>query len=161
LKLDETGMVMDFTKVKHLVNDFIDSFDHSLMINANDHLMVELGRILSDRYVLLPYNPTAELMAVHFFAYIYSIPELAPFIHSVQVYETETSWAQCDHADYGQMSDLISFGKERFSKAVATGWNDETRARLVVDHYEVLEKRTITVLNGRNLGVALDSPSVQ
>jgi 6-pyruvoyltetrahydropterin/6-carboxytetrahydropterin synthase len=137
--LDHAGMVVDFTKVKMRLEDFIDSFDHSLLIYASDSLLSKVGRMLSARYVLLPYNPTAELMALHFYLYIGLLlnDEFGSDILSrVDVYETATSFATATQSDMDSLFSLVN-GETFFSPAVASTWkHEETRKWLKVDTFD-------------------------
>jgi len=94
--LDETGMVIDFKKLKEQLNSFIDAFDHSLIISDIDKPLLEANRKyeLNNRYMVVPYNPTAENMAKHIFQYIDDILRLN--VCKVIVHETDTGCAICE-----------------------------------------------------------------
>jgi len=130
--LDPAGMVMDFTRVKKLFGSFVDMFDHSLLIYLEDPGLLNLGRALSDRYVVLPYNPTAELMAVHFLKIAADIPELEKYVHSCRVYETVTSWAEATREDVVHLSHLVS-GEVMISPSIANSDTEIIRANVCVD----------------------------
>lgn len=132
-ELNAAGMVVDFTEIKELLNDFIDSFDHGLMIYANDKDLLDFGRMLTKRYVVLPYNPTAELMALHFFDQIDRILEKAGMcnrkspglLSRIDVYETETSFATVTRLALITM-DNVTVDSEAvlYSPAVASLWKN-------------------------------------
>jgi len=92
--LDETGMVMDFKKLKDEFHKFIDNFDHSLIIWKEDKALtdVELLNKLNPRWMIVSYNVTAENMAKHIFEYLVHILKFQ--IHSVKVHETSTGYAE-------------------------------------------------------------------
>jgi 6-pyruvoyltetrahydropterin/6-carboxytetrahydropterin synthase len=91
-KLDDTGMVMDFSKVKHLIGDYINSWDHCLVMPdmfPSDYL--ETLKKYNKKMKVVPYNPTAESMAKDMFDYI---KNLIPELSRVRLHETVTGWAQ-------------------------------------------------------------------
>jgi len=92
------GMVVDFGEVKLAIGGFIDLFDHSLILSASDPFGDDdmLTRC-NPRWILTPYDPTAEMMAAHFFAEAANrIDTYRVRVRSVRVWETETGWAECD-----------------------------------------------------------------
>ena len=110
---ESTGMVVDFGQIKSSLAPFIDQFDHSLIVSEHDPLAhggkVWYGQIheLNPRFIITPYEPTAEMMAAHF----YWSAHYALNVTRVRVWETETGWAEC--------SSLITchFNRTLFSKA--------------------------------------------
>ena len=63
-------MVLDFKLVKEKINALLDAFDHSLLIWDKDEFLVKNAKELNERYMIVPYNPTAELMALHIYKHI-------------------------------------------------------------------------------------------
>ena len=91
--LDKVGMVMDFKEVKDKIGGFLDTFDHTLVVWEEDERLVELAPELNKRNMIVPYNITAENMAIHI---LYEcINESLP-VKNVVVYETETGCAKMD-----------------------------------------------------------------
>ncbi|OGG99078.1 MAG: hypothetical protein A2600_00540 [Candidatus Lambdaproteobacteria bacterium RIFOXYD1_FULL_56_27] len=88
---DQAQMLMDFKLLKDQFNNFIDSFDHTLMVWDQDQELVEMAPKLNARYMFLPYNPTAEQMARHIYAHA---QEMGLPIHRVLVHETATGYAE-------------------------------------------------------------------
>jgi len=102
-------MVMDFGDLKFRVGSFLDKFDHSLILCSVDPLVTHAeGPVnltldyLNPRWITVPYNPTAENMAIHFFAAIDAIlketaedPMYRVQLEGVRVHETETGYAEC------------------------------------------------------------------
>lgn len=115
-KLDETGMVMDFKLLKEQVKPFIDAFDHSLLISLDDKDLIDanINFNLNSRYILVPYNPTAEQMAKHIFQFLYE--ELKINVVKVIVHETNTGYAICDK-NYGD----IDLGQVYMSEGITDG----------------------------------------
>lgn len=89
-KLDHAGMVIDFKKVKEVFGGVIDAFDHAIVVWSRDYDLLFFVEQLNSRYVIVPYNPTAENMAMHFWieAKVQGLP-----VASVTVWETESSCA--------------------------------------------------------------------
>jgi 6-pyruvoyltetrahydropterin/6-carboxytetrahydropterin synthase len=62
-KLDERGMVMDFSEIKRVLSTWIDeSFDHRMLLRRDDPA-VPLLQGLGEPLFLLDVNPTAENIA--------------------------------------------------------------------------------------------------
>jgi len=89
-KLDRTGMVIDFKKVKEVFGRVIDAFDHAIVVWSRDYDLLFFVEQLNSRYVIVPYNPTAENMAMHF--WVEAKGQGLP-VASVTVWETESSCA--------------------------------------------------------------------
>jgi len=98
-KLNADEMIMDFSEVKDKGNAFLDAFDHTMVLSQEDPFhdrMVEIMEEGSMRYMSVPYNPTAEMMAVHIYQQLreYDLP-----VKWVQVHETLTGWAEFNGKD--------------------------------------------------------------
>jgi 6-pyruvoyltetrahydropterin/6-carboxytetrahydropterin synthase len=90
------GMLMDFSSLKQIVNDkIIKIFDHSLMLIDNTSINISsLFNCEDSRIIKLPFQPTCENLVVHFAEIIKSgIPQNIT-LHSLKLYETETSYAE-------------------------------------------------------------------
>lgn len=88
---DKAEMLCDFKLVKEKLNGFLDAFDHSLVIQDKDTFLVNNAEELNERYIIVPYNPTAEQMARHIY---YQGKELVDNILKVIVHETKTGYAE-------------------------------------------------------------------
>ena len=67
--LDSLGMVMDFTKIKTVMQSWIDQeLDHKMILHQDDPLLPTL-RSLNEPFYLLEVNPTAEHLAKLIFDY--------------------------------------------------------------------------------------------
>lgn len=86
------GMLIDFSDLKRSVREIADRFDHALIIEEGSLRDVTMQALLSDgfRIIVLPFRPTAENLAQHFYSLLVSdgIP-----VVSVAVYETEDNCA--------------------------------------------------------------------
>ncbi len=108
---DEHQMVMDFKLLKERLYAFIDAFDHALLVSDEDTFLREVAPKLNTRYIILPYNPTAEMMASHIFTYAKHIGlEIAKAV----VHETDTGCAVCEGLESGFEVDLekVIYSKE-------------------------------------------------
>lgn len=87
--LNKNNMVIDFSKLKDLVNDRIDSWDHGMFLNKND-------QSIDSKLCNLHYtdgDPTAEYLCKYLY---YEISDILPEsikMHSVSIWETDTSKA--------------------------------------------------------------------
>lgn len=61
-ELNNAGMVMDFSDLKHLVYSELDQFDHALVLQKNDPLL-NIDPKISERIIIMTSAPTAEFMA--------------------------------------------------------------------------------------------------
>ena len=92
----KNGMVMDFGDLKRIVNEeIIDHYDHAFIINHNmpQEFVDEVKRNY-ERIIVLPYQPTTELMLIDFSKKIKS--RLPEGIQLVKIFlkETEGSYAE-------------------------------------------------------------------
>ena len=91
------GMVMDFGDLKNIVKEeIVDVFDHATIFNKNTpHLdlgeqLIQLGHHI----LLLDYQPTTEMMVIDFAQKISKrLPENIQ-LHSLNLRETESSFAE-------------------------------------------------------------------
>src|SRR5438105_3743431 len=71
-----TQMVSDFGAIKDMgMKDFFDSFDHAVMIWEKDPRSKIIDQINPERHIVVPFNPTAEMMAKAFFTVCSAIVE--------------------------------------------------------------------------------------
>ena len=90
----DEGMVIDFGLIKKIVNDLIvDKYDHSLVLNEKMEIDTAQFKFMN-KLIILPYQPTCELMLVDFAA---QIKEQLPShieLHSLFLRETPNSYAE-------------------------------------------------------------------
>lgn len=107
-KPNAAQMVSDFKAVKDIgISDFFDSFDHAVMLWDKDVRAPIVSQINPDRHLLVPFNPTAEMMAKSFFFVCRAILESGPKLSGeadarvarVIVHETDTGYAVFDEED--------------------------------------------------------------
>lgn len=93
----KNGMVLDFGDLKRIVKtEVVDLFDHVTIFNQNTpHL--ELAESLEkkgQRVILVPYQPTSEMMVIDISEKIKrKLPENVT-LHSLRLYETNSSYAE-------------------------------------------------------------------
>lgn len=90
--LDKSGMVVDFGEVKAKIKDYIDSWDHCLVMPGTmpeDYIKTLIK--YNKNIKVVEYNPTAENMAKDMYIQIkFIIPQLS----KVRLHETDTGWAE-------------------------------------------------------------------
>jgi len=100
-EINSQGMVIDFKDLKQLVKEkIVEPLDHAFMywINSPEPLEHEIAEILlknQRKVARVNYRPTAEEMAMNFFALL--TEELFPLnleLRAVKVWETPTSFAE-------------------------------------------------------------------
>ena len=93
--LDERGMVEDFSEVKRLVWEWLDSeIDHTLLLHKDDPILPVL-QDSGERVLVTEENPTAEVLARMIYEYV--ARKGFPVI-DVKLWETETSFASYSNA---------------------------------------------------------------
>ncbi|MFB0924437.1 MAG: 6-carboxytetrahydropterin synthase [Vicingaceae bacterium] len=95
----DEGMVVDFGIIKKLVKELIvDEYDHSLVLN--DKMKIDKAQFeFMNKLILVPYQPTCELLLVHFAKMIKDNLPSNIELHSLMLRETPTSYAEWFAAD--------------------------------------------------------------
>ena len=145
-KLDNGQMVYDFGLLKGTVKDFIDSFDHALMVWDKDKELVELAKQHSERHIILPFSPSAEAQAIAFAYIIDKILLHTKLVNNegnvkvlkVRVHETDTGWAEAEPTDIKLLPDF-DIEKIEFSEAIKKEWKD----------YKFWDKLLYAIKNGQ------------
>lgn len=107
--LDNAQMVMDFGLMKDHVKQLVDAMDHCYLLCSKDK--EEFKQFIQkncDRFIILPFNPSAEMLSVFVFHYISKILENTMFVNgengvslkAVRYHETATGYAECGYNDY-------------------------------------------------------------
>jgi 6-pyruvoyltetrahydropterin/6-carboxytetrahydropterin synthase len=98
--LNVNDMIIDFSDLKSIVNEILDSYDHTLLVNKRDaDWVIPLAQQLGTRAQIFheeEYDPTAERLAEKLFKDLYKvfINREANFeVEYVTVYENENSKA--------------------------------------------------------------------
>jgi 6-pyruvoyltetrahydropterin/6-carboxytetrahydropterin synthase len=133
--LDNGQMVYDFGLMKTTIKELIDSFDHSITLWSGDNPeYIEYAKKFSERWVILPVNPSAEQFSRVFFLMVDRVLELTVFqnnekkikVHSIIVHETDTGYAQCFREDAYNFENMgkIELKDIIFSEQIKKEWND-------------------------------------
>jgi len=90
--LNTDGMVIDFKLVKDKCSDFIQSWDHALVMPSDfSKEYLDILKKYNKKLIITSYNPTAEKMAKDIFDRIHDqIPEC----YKVRLHESETGYAE-------------------------------------------------------------------
>ncbi|MFG0247214.1 MAG: 6-pyruvoyl tetrahydropterin synthase family protein [Phycisphaerales bacterium JB052] len=110
-KLDDNDMVCDFKALKLAVEDYLDHYDHALMVNADDSILETLPEQYRGRLIVLEgEDPTTEVLARRIYEFVqgqiraggtftdpngfaFSLPTHLT-LERVRVSETSSSWAE-------------------------------------------------------------------
>lgn len=111
-RLDENGMLADYTALKLAIGDFVAQFDHSMALNSADPLAESVGSICPQGVVVFANEePTTEAIARRIFDHVarllregcekiseggatYRIAPGRVTLERVRVSETPTTWAE-------------------------------------------------------------------
>lgn len=120
------SMVLDFGMVKRKFGRIIDDFDHSLILSHDDplvnvHFNMDGFNIddLNPRFIFVPYEPTAEMMAAHF-KWFWEQQMGTPSAW-VRVHETESGYAECQYEHLA-----IDYNQTFYSKAILKAQEEVT-----------------------------------
>jgi 6-pyruvoyltetrahydropterin/6-carboxytetrahydropterin synthase len=90
----KTGMVVDFSDVKKLVNkEIIALFDHSLVLNKNTPESL-VNSLQQHKLILVNFQPTCENLLILFVKKLKSILPSSVQLHHLLLRETSTSFAE-------------------------------------------------------------------
>ena len=65
-ELDGVGRVIDFSEIKERLCQWLEeNWDHKMVLWAEDPLLPELRRLVPEDLCVVPFNPTAEQIAMH------------------------------------------------------------------------------------------------
>lgn len=90
------GMVLDFHQLKEIVNQHIVSrFDHALVLPRQDQEAdaQQLGGYAA-KLIFVDFQPTSENLLIHFASLLEDKMPQGTRLHSLKLYETETSCAE-------------------------------------------------------------------
>jgi 6-pyruvoyltetrahydropterin/6-carboxytetrahydropterin synthase len=104
----ENGMIMDFSRVKHLAKEHIvDAWDHAFLVYRGDRQIVDfLTSLPGHKTVQLDAVPTAENLAAIAFRVLDPVYQASYGnqlqLERVRIYETPNCWADADRPDLPQ-----------------------------------------------------------
>lgn len=137
-QLDNAQMLMDFGLMKGSIKQFIDSMDHCYLLCEHDKPEFrEFIKRECDRYIELPFNPSAEMLSIFIMAGVQYIINHTEFnngedadgllkVKAVRYHETTTGYAQCDLIDCNNYAKW-SWADFTFSDGVKKDWSTELR----------------------------------
>ena len=132
-QLDNAQMVMDFGLMKTSIKQFIDSMDHCYLLCDKDK--PEFKEFITkecDRYIILPFNPSAEMLSLYIFKNVNNILELTNLangeqnvkLKAVRYHETVTGYAECNGDDLKNIW-KPEYDNVRYSDGVLRDWSNE------------------------------------
>ena len=145
--LDNAQMVMDFGLMKGPIKQLIDSMDHCYLLCTKDKYdFREFITKECDRYIAMPFNPSAEMLATWLFAAIQNIigrtsfrngedPQLV--LKTVIYHETASGSAEADASDVEHLFYNRGYSLDQvvFSEGVKKDWGDELKDIDCDNHY--------------------------
>lgn len=149
-KLDNGQMVMDFGLMKNAIKQFIDSMDHCyLLCSREDREFRDFIKSHCDRYIELPFNPSAEMLSTYVLAGVNYILAHTEFNNgeagvkciAVRYHETRTGYAESRAEDVKAFLQNVSWDDIEFSEGVRKDWSNELSA--CIDEGEKIVNPTI------------------
>ncbi len=90
----KSGMVMDFTEIKKIVNKLIiDPFDHSLLLRKDSKLLSDINEAY-ENVLAVDFQPTCENLTIYFASLLNNNLPANVKLHSIKLYETPTSYVE-------------------------------------------------------------------
>jgi len=139
--LDNGQMVMDFGLMKSTIGDIIDSFDHAYALwNRESDEFQSFIKSQSDRYIIMPVSPSAEMFSLMFYAIIKQIlhktvmnnGEAFVQLYSVIVHETATGYAESFYGDYRNIwEENYSICAIEFSSGIQKEWKNKNMWNMI------------------------------
>lgn len=165
--LDKAGMLYDFGLMKGSVKQFIDMFDHCFVYwNMDDREYISHIISDSDRWISLPFNPTAEMLSIFFMDAINRIIHNTIKLNGedndlhccgVIYHETESGYAQCCEADLETMWDENNFYRIGLSDAVREDINPDLATILIHPDFKIMpDSQPYNQVNANPTGQAND-----
>ena len=141
-QLDNSQMVYDFGLMKTTIKQIIDSMDHCyLLCTHDDENFKNFIKESCDRWIELPFNPSAEMLSKFVFDAVHKILKQTQKnngegnirVKAVRYSETDTGYAECDQNDVDTM--YVS-GPIVFSDGVTKDWSPEL-VKIIVNDEQV------------------------
>lgn len=134
-KLDNAGMVYDFGLMKNSIKQFIDSTDHCYLLwEKDDEEFKNFIKKNNDRWIELPFNPSAENLSIFYMVMINYILKNTQTGNGegivrccgVRYHETASGYAECDINDEGYLP-TDWHNRITFSAGVQRDWNSDLK----------------------------------
>ena len=151
-KLDNAGMLYDFGLMKGTVKEFIDSMDHCyILCKYDDPEFKEFIKSACDRWIELPFNPSAECLSMFIHYWINHILNYTEMNNGegrvtcsgVRYHETATGWAESSNEDIvlgAWKQEWRQIENYEFSEGVKKDWSEDLVA---VMNGQTIENPTI------------------
>lgn len=153
-KLDNAGMIYDFGLMKSTIKEFIDSMDHCYILWKNDdENFKDFIKNNCDRWIELPFNPSAECLSLYLHFWINYILNHTRANNGegdvrccgVRYHETATGFAESCDDDFNDDSfwknSWRSFSNYKFSEGVMRDWSEDLKNILL--HYNIIDNPII------------------
>jgi 6-pyruvoyltetrahydropterin/6-carboxytetrahydropterin synthase len=89
--LNDNDMVIDFKKVKEIMNPLLNSLDHCCLLNEDDFDDIKHLAKNNRKYITFNGDPTAEVLTEYIYNYISDkLPENI-YAHSIRIWENDNS----------------------------------------------------------------------
>lgn len=135
-QLDNAQMLMDFGLMKGSIKQFIDSMDHCyLLCDKDSQEFREFIKSNCDRYIEMPFNPSAEMLSTFILAGVNFIIQHTEFNNgegefhakAVRYHETTTGYAEADLEDVDNFLGDMTWDQITFSDGVMKDWSEELK----------------------------------
>jgi len=142
--LDNGQMILDFGLMKSTIKEFLDSFDHAYSMWVNmDQEEKDFHKKYSERWIELPFSPSAESLSLLYLFVIDKIMnatqfnngEKSPQAISVRYHETDTGYAESFRDDL-EWCNCCSLGDIKFSQGIVDEWADKEWWNKLVAEYQ-------------------------
>lgn len=141
-KLDNAGMLYDFGLMKRSIKEFVDSMDHCyILCSKDDKEFKDFIKDSCDRYIEVPFNPSAECLSMFIQYWVNYIIERTvtangegPFkCVAVKYHETATGYAESSLEDLDTLfkPEWKDFKNYDFSEGVIGDWSRSLWSTLV------------------------------
>ena len=132
--LDNAGMLYDFGLMKGSIKEFVDSMDHCyILCSKDDKEFKEFIKSSCDRYIEVPFNPSAECLSMFIQYWVNHIIELTVMMNGegqfkcvgVKYHETTTGYAESSLEDLNSLFkyEWMDFKNYEFSDGVIKDWS--------------------------------------
>ena len=132
-RADSAHMALDFRHLKTGgVGNFLDGFDHAVVLWEGDELVARIDEMNPNRHLIVPFLPTAEMIAKACFEVCSLIVDTLPGsarVVAVAVHETETSTAEYGIEDVGDDFPDVATQNWTVGREIAAQWAGEAWAQ--------------------------------
>ena len=139
-QLDNAGMVYDFGLMKGTIKELIDSMDHCYIIcQYDDPEFIEFIQKNCDRWIMLPFNPSAEMLSIFIHRFSQMIMDNTTVqngegcisVKGVKYHETATGSATCSETDVIAFWNPLWETQIRFSDGVVKDWSKDLKSIII------------------------------